>query len=63
MNIELLMYMSYSLIFMILLWVMPNKKIMVISKFLISLLQALPISKIAEAFIVYLNTKKIIEKD
>ena len=58
MNIELLMDRFFIIVIIVLFWLMPNKKIKSIRKFLTSLLQVLPISKIAEAFIAYINTKK-----
>ncbi len=55
MNIDLLMWMIFSVILVVLLWIMPNSKINTIRKLLTSLLQVLPITKITQAYIAYLD--------
>ncbi|GAA4279305.1 hypothetical protein [Aquimarina mytili] len=52
-----LMYMIFFIVILVLLWAMPNKKIDAIRKLFTSLLQVLPITKIAEACIVYFKNK------
>lgn len=47
MIIIILMAMIYSLIMVVLFWIIPSQKLIVITKCLKSLLQALPISQIA----------------
>ncbi len=54
---KILMFMIFFVVVVVLLWVMPNKKINTIGKFLTSLLQVLPITKIAEACISYFKSK------
>ncbi|SNS29662.1 hypothetical protein SAMN06265376_11085 [Dokdonia pacifica] len=55
MNIDLLMWMIFSVVLVVLLWIMPNTKINAIRKLLTSLLQVLPITKVAQAYITFLE--------
>ncbi len=52
-----LMYMIFFVVLVVLLWMMPDRKINTIRKFLTSLLQVLPITKDAEACITYFKNK------
>ncbi|KZS38240.1 hypothetical protein AWE51_19585 [Aquimarina aggregata] len=52
-----LMYMIFFVVLVVLLWMMPDKKINTIRKLLTSLLQVLPITKVAEACIAYFKNK------
>ncbi len=52
------MYMIFVIVLLLLFWAMPNKKIDAIRKLITSVLQVLPISKIAEAFMVCFSQKK-----
>lgn len=51
------MYMIFFVVLVVLLWMMPDKKINTIRKLLTSLLQVLPITKVAEACIAYFKNK------
>lgn len=52
-----LMYMIFFVVLVVLFWIMPDRKINTIRKFLTSLLQVLPVTKIAEACIAYFKSK------
>lgn len=49
MNTDLLMFMIYSLAVVVLFWIIPSQKLIVITKCLKSLLQILPISQIVKS--------------
>lgn len=54
---ETLIWMIFTLVLIILFWVMPDKKINTIRKFITSILQVFPISKIAEAILTYIPNR------
>ena len=56
-----LMYMIFFVVLVVLLWMMPDRKINTIRKLFTSLLQVLPITKVAEAFIGYFKNKNASE--
>jgi len=59
MNYDLITILSFVIILIILSWIMPNKKVILITKCFATLLHLLPISKIVEAVITYYKQKKI----
>ena len=54
---ETLIWMIFTLVLIILFWVMPDKKINTIRKFITSILQVFPLSKIAEVILIYIHNK------
>ena len=54
---ETLIWMIFTLVLIILFWVMPDKKINTIRKFITSILQVFPLSKIAEVILTYIHNK------
>ena len=57
METNTMFWLVWSIVIMAMLWMMKNEKIKVIFGELRKLLQILPISKIAEAFILYYKSK------
>ncbi len=49
---------TFLLVLVVFFWIMPDKKSEAITKRLTSLLHVLPISKLCEAFIFYIKSKK-----
>ena len=54
----LILIFTFFLILLIILWIMPNKKSILVVKLLISLIQVLPISKIYETILEWNKKKK-----
>lgn len=57
METNTMLWLGWSMVMMAMLWMMKNEKIKVIFGEIRKLLQILPISKIAQAFIMYYKSK------